>query len=54
MTKTAYGINLCVITFFALNGIYFARIEDNPDMAMVFFIPTLILLLILPKCSIEE
>lgn len=54
MTKTAYGLNLCVITFFALNGFYFARIEENHDMAMVFLIPVIILLAILPKCSMEE
>lgn len=53
MTKTAYGINLMVITFFAMNGLYFGYIGDETLM-MVFLIPTLVFLMVLPACSIEE
>lgn len=53
MTKTAYGLNLSVIAFFALNGLYFGY-NGNDDMVMVFLIPTIILLSILPACSMKE
>lgn len=53
MTKTAYGITLMVITFFAMNGLYFGYIGDETLM-MVFLIPTLIFFMILPACSIKE
>ena len=53
MTKTAYGLNLMVITFFAMNGLYFGYIGDETLM-MVFLIPTLILFMILPACSTKR
>ena len=53
MTKTAYGLNLSVIAFFALNGLYFGY-NGNDDMVMVFLIPAIILLSILPACSMKE
>jgi uncharacterized membrane protein len=53
MTKTAYGLNLSVIAFFAMNGLYFGYIGDETLM-MVFLIPTLVFLMLLPACSIEE
>lgn len=53
MTKTAYGINLMVITFFAMNGLYFGYIGDETLM-MVFLIPTLVFFMVLPACSTEE
>ena len=53
MTKTAYGINLMVITFFAMNGLYFGHVGDETLM-MVFLIPTLVFFMLLPACSIEE
>lgn len=53
MTRTAYGLNLSVIAFFALNGLYFGY-NGNDDMVMVFLIPTIILLMLLPACSIKE
>ncbi len=53
MTKTAYGINLMAITFFALNGLYFGYNNDDTLM-MVFLIPTIVFFMILPACSIKE
>jgi hypothetical protein len=53
MTRTAYGLNLSVIAFFALNGLYFGY-KGNDDMVMVFLIPTIIFLTLLPACSIKE
>jgi len=53
MTRTAYGLNLSVIAFFALNGLYFGY-NDNDDMVMVFLIPTIIFLMLLPACSMKE
>ena len=53
MTRTAYGINLMVITFFALNGLYFGYNGDD-TLVMVFLIPTIVFLMLLPACSIKE
>ena len=53
MIRTAYGLNLSVIAFFALNGLYFGY-NDNDDMVMVFLIPTIIFLMLLPACSMKE
>lgn len=53
MTRTAYGLNLSVIAFFALNGLYFGY-NGNDDMVMVFLIPAIIFLMLLPVCSMKE
>ena len=53
MTKTVYGLNLCTITFFAMNGLYFGYTNQD-NLAMGFLIPVVILLMLLPKCSMEE
>lgn len=53
MTKTAYGLNLSVIAFFALNGLYFGYKGDD-TMVMVFLIPTIVFFMLLPACSMKE
>lgn len=53
MTRTAYGLNLSVITFFALNGLYFGY-NGNDTMVMVFLIPTIVFFMLLPACSMKE
>jgi hypothetical protein len=53
MTRTAYGLTLCVIAFFALNGLYFGYNGDD-TMVMVFLIPTIVFLMLLPACSMKE